>query len=73
MPKISIYLPDELYRAAREHGLAISALTQRAIEGELRAVSTDQWIARVRARPRRHRGTIDTVAVLGEVRDEFGA
>jgi post-segregation antitoxin (ccd killing protein) len=72
MPKISVYLPDDLYRLAREHNLPLSAVAQRAIETELKAASTDRWVAAVRARPRRHCGDIRTAELLDEVRDEFG-
>jgi post-segregation antitoxin (ccd killing protein) len=73
MPKVSVYLPDDLYRAARDRNLSISALTQRAIEQELGVSVTNQWIDRVRSRPRRSVGTFDTSQVLDEVRGEFGA
>lgn len=73
MPKVSVYLPDDLYRSARDHDLPISTLTQRAIEGALRARATDRWIDLVRARPRRFHGSVDSSALIGDVRDEFGA
>jgi post-segregation antitoxin (ccd killing protein) len=73
MPKVSVYLPDELYRAAQERKLPLSALTQEAVERALRASDLEEWVARVRARPRRCEVTIDTAALLDEVREEFGA
>ena len=73
MPKVSVYLPDDLYRAARDRNLSISTLTQRAIEQELGVSATNQWIDRVRTRPRRSVGTFDTAQVLDEVRADFGA
>lgn len=72
MPKISVYLPDELYDEARAHRLPISALTQQAIEGALAAERTRDWVQRVRERPARCGTRIDTAAVLAEVREEFG-
>jgi post-segregation antitoxin (ccd killing protein) len=72
MPKVSVYLPDELYREARERRLSISALTQQALEAALRHKRTEQWVERVRARPPRVSERVDTAALLGRVRDEFG-
>ncbi|MBO0874561.1 MAG: type II toxin-antitoxin system CcdA family antitoxin [Pseudonocardia sp.] len=73
MPKVSVYLPDELYREAKAKGLPISALAQEAIERALRDNQREEWVARVRARPRRVNTIIDTAAIMDEVREEFGA
>jgi post-segregation antitoxin (ccd killing protein) len=73
MPKVSVYLPDDLYRAARDRQLSISALTQRAIEQELGISATNRWIDRVRSRPQRSIGEFDTAKLLDDVRSEFGA
>lgn len=73
MPKVSIYLPDELYRRAREHGLKLSALTQAAVERELDREPNAAWLQNVAARPPRCDRVIDTAAVLDVVRDDFGA
>lgn len=73
MPKVSVYLPDELYRAARDQGLPISSLAQRAIEQALRGDATRRWVDRVRSRPRRTAADVDVAALMDEVRDDFGA
>ena len=73
MPKVSVYLSDELYREARARELPLSALTQKAVEEALAAAQTDEWVERVRARPRRYDGRIDITRLMDEVRDEFGA
>lgn len=73
MPKVSVYLPDDLYRAAREQGLSISALTQRAVQEALREQATNRWIDSVRTRPTRVRTVLDTAAALDEAQAEFGA
>jgi post-segregation antitoxin (ccd killing protein) len=52
--------------------LPISALTQRAIEDALAAERTRDWAQRVRERAARCRKRIDTVAMLDEVREDFG-
>ena len=73
MPKVSVYLSDELYQAARAQGLSISTLTQQAIERALRTAQTDRWVAQVRARPPRGGKTLDTAAALDAAREEFGS
>ena len=72
MPKVSVYLPDELYRAARDRGLPISSLAQEAIEKALAADATRTWVDRIRARPPLTNERIDVPRLLDEVRDEFG-
>ena len=71
MPKVSVYLPDELYGEAREHKLPISALAQRAIKDALAAERTTDWARRAREWAARCRKRIDTAAVLDEVREDF--
>lgn len=70
---MSVYLPDELYRAARERGLPISALAQQAIENALRGDRTQHWIDAARRRPPRTTEAIDVSKLLRDVRDEFGS
>ncbi len=53
MPKVSVYLPDVLYRRARERGLKLSALTQAAVEEQLASEPNTGWIRQVSARPPR--------------------
>ena len=36
MPRMQVYLPDELYRAVKERGLAASELLQEAVRLEIR-------------------------------------
>ncbi|MFO7779322.1 MAG: type II toxin-antitoxin system CcdA family antitoxin [Nitriliruptoraceae bacterium] len=72
MPKISVYLPDELYRRARELELPVSALTQAAIRAELDRDPNAAWIRRARTRAPRFRARIDTPELLDEVREDFG-
>ena len=51
MPRMQVYLPDELYRAVKERGLSASELLQEAVRGELRRQDllheTDRYIAEV--------------------------
>jgi len=71
MPKVSVYLPQELYEQAKARSLPVSSLAQAAIEEALRVDSTDRWIEKVRSRPKRQAKDFDTTALMAEVRDEF--
>jgi hypothetical protein len=42
MPRMQVYLPDELYRAVKERGLPASELLQAAVEAELRRQRLDE-------------------------------
>lgn len=72
MPKVSIYLPEALYREAQARKLPLSALAQQAIESALRESNRRDWVTQVRSRPRRCDTVIDTALLLTEVRAEFG-
>lgn len=49
MPRMQVYLPDDLHRAVKEHGLAVSALLQEALRVELHrrelSEATDDYLA----------------------------
>jgi post-segregation antitoxin (ccd killing protein) len=72
MPKVSIYLPEALYRKAQARKLPLSTLAQRAIESALRESDRQDWVTMVRSRPQRCHTLIDTARLLTEVREEFG-
>lgn len=72
MPKVSIYLPDALYREAQARRLPLSTLAQQAVEAALRESDRQDWVAGVRSRPQRCHTVIDTTLLLTEVREEFG-
>lgn len=36
MPRLQVYLPDDLYRAVKDRGLPASDLLRRAVQAELR-------------------------------------
>ena len=44
MPRVNVYLPDDLAAAARTAGLNLSSLTQEAIRRELTGRTTDAWL-----------------------------
>ena len=72
MPKVSVYLPDDLYQQARESGLKLSAVTQAAVRAELQRNPNARWVDEVRNRASRVDREIDTASLLDDVRDEFG-
>ena len=45
MPRVNVYLPDDLAAAARAAGLNLSSLTQEAIRRELAGRTMDAWLA----------------------------
>lgn len=53
MPRMQVYLPDDLYRAVKEHGLGASKLLQGAIRVELRqrrlAEETERYLTELTA------------------------
>jgi post-segregation antitoxin (ccd killing protein) len=71
MPKVSVYLPDDLYREAKARNLSLSTLTQRAVEEALAASDKQRWVERMRARPPLGVGVLDTRGVMDEVRAEL--
>jgi post-segregation antitoxin (ccd killing protein) len=76
MPKVSVYLPDELYDEVRSRNLPLSAITQRAVEQAVRLESVNEWVAAARARPRRVQQPVSDArmaAIWDEVDQEFGA
>jgi post-segregation antitoxin (ccd killing protein) len=72
MPKVTIYLSDDLYQQARDRNLSLSTLAQEAVERAISRADTDSWVERVRSRQPRHRGRVDTTRLLDEVHGEFG-
>jgi post-segregation antitoxin (ccd killing protein) len=49
MPRMQVYLPDDLYRAVKDRQLPASDLLQKAVRAELRRVElleeTDRYLA----------------------------
>ncbi len=49
MPRIQVYLPEELYRSVKERGMPASELLQEAVRAELRRqdllAETDGYLA----------------------------
>lgn len=73
MPKVSVYLPDPLYDAVREHHISVSQVVQQALEQAVQHQRNADWVARARSRQRRTSRRIDTAALLDEVRGDFGS
>ena len=57
MPRMQVYLPDELYKAVKERDLPASELLQEAVEAELR---------RQRLNDEAQRYVQDLIAEVGE-------
>jgi len=72
MPKVSVYLPDDLYQAARDEDLPISTLAQQAIRGALEQRANAAWMEEMRNRRPLVTRDFDTSALMAAVRDEFG-
>ncbi len=67
-----MYLPDDLYREARERNLPLSALTQDAVERAIRTAGLSDWIADMRTVPRRTSSETSISDVMDDVRGHFG-
>jgi post-segregation antitoxin (ccd killing protein) len=72
MPKVSVYLSQELYDRAKEQELPISALAQEAIENALRRDDVNRWVERMRNKPPSGIAEFDMSKLMDEVRGEFG-
>jgi len=70
MPKISIYVPDELYAELRRRELPVSQLAQQAFAAALADDANRSWIARAQRRPIRT-GGISTEELMQAVDEEF--
>lgn len=70
MPRMQVYLPDDLYRAVKERELPASALLQEAVAAELRRVELneqadaylEELIAEVGEPSARERARADAIA-----------
>ena len=69
MPRVNIYLPDDLAEAVRAAGLNLSSLTQEAIRRHLAGRTTDAWLATLDSTPAQVSHD-DALAALEAARDE---
>lgn len=72
MPKVSIYLPDELYAEAKRQGLPLSQVAQEAFAAALTGEHNAQWIAAARARPLRD-SALSTEDLMAAVDEDFAS
>lgn len=72
MARVNVYLPDDLATAAREAGLNVSALTQRALSDALSQRATDAWLSRIAMSAGPRVSHEKALAALDSARDEFG-
>lgn len=76
MPKVSVYLPDDLHDEVRRRGLSLSGLTQAAVREAIAKDELSAWLETMRDRLRdgpRSPGEPPIEDVMAEVADEFGA
>ncbi len=71
MPKLSVYVPEDLYDEVRRHGIAVSAVAQSALEAAVAQQANRAWAERARLRPM-STVTVDVSKFVGEARGEFG-
>jgi post-segregation antitoxin (ccd killing protein) len=69
MPRVNIYLPDDLATAVRTAGINLSSLTQDAIRRHLAGRTTDAWMATLDVTPTQISHD-DALAALDAAREE---
>lgn len=72
MPKVTIYVPDEMYAELRRRQLPISQLAQRSFSAALADNENADWIARAAKRPVRP-AAISTEDLMSGVDEDFEA
>ena len=70
MPRVNIYLPDELALDARRADLNVSALAQGAIRQALAARATNEWLSRLSTPDQPSVSHEEVLAALDAARDE---
>ena len=72
MPRVNIYLPDDLAEEARAAGINVSQVAQEALRGELRRQRVSDWVARVSKRPPTGVTHEQVIEALNAAREEMG-
>jgi post-segregation antitoxin (ccd killing protein) len=73
MPRVNIYLPDDLAAEAKEAGLNVSQVAQDALRKQLNRRRTAEWVARVQKLPPTGVTHEEVMDALSAVREEMGA
>ena len=73
MPRVNVYLPDDLAKRAKLAGVSVSAVTQDALRSALAAIDTDAWLDRLDRHPGAEVEHERVLAALDEAREECGA
>jgi len=71
MARVSVYLPDELAREARDAGLNISRLTQETLSDNLSRNETNRWLDGLERLPRTAVAHGTVIAAIDQARDEL--
>ncbi len=70
MPRVNIYLPEDLAREAKRAGVNVSALAQGAIRQALDEQATNAWLDRLSASTSPSVSHEEVMAALDAARDE---
>jgi post-segregation antitoxin (ccd killing protein) len=73
MPRVNIYLPDDLAAEAKAAGLNVSQVAQHALRERLNRKRTAEWVARIQKLPPTGVTHEEVMDALGAVREEMGA
>ncbi len=73
MPRVNIYLPDDLAAEAKEAGLNVSQVAQDALRKQLKTKKTAEWVARVQKLPPTGVTHEEVMDALSAVREEMGS
>ncbi len=73
MPRVNIYLPDDLAAEAKEAGLNVSRVAQDALRKQLNRKRTADWVTRIQKLPATGVTHEEVMGALGAAREEMGA
>jgi len=71
MPRLTVYVPEDLAEWARAADVNVSRLAQDALRAERRRRDHDAWLAGLERRPARRLASQRIVDAVSEVRDEL--
>jgi post-segregation antitoxin (ccd killing protein) len=71
MPRVNVYLPDDLAEEAKKAGLNISSLTQAAIRSSLAAQTLKRWQQQVSKLPSAGVSHANVIEAVKSAKDEL--
>ncbi len=72
MPRVNIYLPDDLAEQAKLAGMNVSQVAQDALREQLRRQRMSDWVGRVSKRPPTGVSHNQVIGALHAVRENMG-